>query len=243
MNYIINTLPDVIEKQRPYKYNNGVITEKIPYKNEWVYNPTMIACHAIRYQDDANIKWLLNHQQPDGSIPHNYQSEFSPPAGWIGGLSQSLIASTLLRAGYNKQAHLAIDSLLTHCYKGGVIYERPSHLILNGWIYGIFGLIETGRDYEESIEKLREYLPTFDSQYWSIYDSTGILATPFYHQIHIKQLIELSTITNDFSFLDYTKKWRKGKQKRAMIHRTTQLLKRHKLGIINQWWRRKKWQE
>jgi len=244
VDYIINTLPDLIAKYRPFKYKDGVIIEKIPYKNEWVYNPTMIASHVIRYQDEANTNWLLNNQQPDGSIPHNYQSEFSPPAGWIGGLSQSLIASALIRTGHKKEAQLAIDSLLTHCYEHGIIYERPSHFILNGWIYGIFGLIETGRDeVEESLEKLRKYLPTFNSNYWSIYDSTGILATPFYHNIHIEQLTELYHITQSPIFLSTATDWKNGNQRKAMIHRNIQLIKRHKLGIIKQWWRRKKWQQ
>ena len=83
---------------------------------------------------------------------------------------------------------------------GLVLDETPredANIILNGWIFALMGLYdrtlvnENGSPREHlssTVNALVASLPTYDSGYWSYYDSAGSLASPFYHQLHIAQL-------------------------------------------------------
>jgi len=239
-------LPDVIAKKRQYSIDkNDIIIEKIPYTNFYAHNPTMIACAALRYDHEPSIKWLINHMDEDGAIRHHYQSEFSPAPGWVGGLSQALAAYALMKYGYEEEGQKAIDAMLKYSYQDGFIFERPNQLILNGWIYGIISLYEAGRfnHLQEALEKLEKTLHLFDRGYWSSYDATWLLATPFYHHIHCEQLKYLGDEFDNDVFTNYSRKWyvdaRPDKAKRI---RRGELIKRHGLlGVIKQYQRRKKW--
>ena len=245
INYHIQTLPDIIDKGRiPTFDDKGVLLECIPYSSELVYNPTMIASFVIRTKSEPNIQWLLDNMEKDGTVRHNYQSAFSPPPGWIGGLSQSLVGSALIQSGHEEEGKRAIDSLVKNCYKNGVIYERPNQIILNGWMYGIFGMYDAGKSIYEPITKLADSLRLFDGKYWSYYSNEWIFAPTFYHNIHIQQLNALYEHSDHEVLLYFYNHWKDDSNKRkALLHRNLQLLKKHKLQLYSQWRKRKKWQK
>lgn len=75
-------------------------------------------------------------------------------------------------------------------------YEVPN-TILNGWILALFGLYDRtlvydSRDAREALEAsmsaLLAYLREYDAGFWSFYDTSGTLVSPFYHRLHIAQL-------------------------------------------------------
>src|SRR5262249_926149 len=97
---------------------------------------------------------------------------------------------------------------------GGVYYEDqdgnlwfeeyivfpPTH-ILNGFIWALWGiydyLLVTGDAHVKelfgrAVKTLRESLPRFDTGFWSLYEQSGtklpMIASPFYHALHIVQL-------------------------------------------------------
>ena len=239
-------LPDVIAKKRAYKIDkNDILIEKIPYKDFYVHNPTMIASCALRYDHEPSIEWIIKNMDEEGVVKHNYQSEFSPSPGWIGGLSQALVACALMKYGYESLAQKAIDAMLKHCYKDGIIYERPGQIILNGWMYAIIALDMCGRENEvkESLFALTQALPLFDAEFWSCYDATWIMAPPFYHNIHCEQIKYLYELLDNDVLREYARKWVINKNwKRAKRKRQIQLIKRHGIiGCFKQARRYRKW--
>lgn len=84
--------------------------------------------------------------------------------------------------------------------EGIVLEETPLHqrrTILNGWIFALYGLHDLGLVVEDqgfrvallsTVTALAALLPTFDAGFWSYYDSSGRVASPFYHRLHISQL-------------------------------------------------------
>ena len=116
---------------------------------------------------------------------------------------------------YIEGARAALAPMLTPIDEGGtswrgsgglileeVPYKVPN-TILNGWIFALFGLydltlVDDSRDVQEALETslnaLLGHLRTYDAGFWSFYDTSGTLAGPFYHRLHIAQLeaLELS---------------------------------------------------
>lgn len=81
--------------------------------------------------------------------------------------------------------------------EGRILEEVPSkeyRAILNGWVFALFGLVDyllvdnakEIRDMlEETLSALVAYLPSYNTGYWSYYDLSGHLASPFYQRLHI----------------------------------------------------------
>ena len=99
------------------------------------------------------------------------------------------------------------------------ILEPPTH-ILNGFIWALWGVYDlwlmnkettTKSYFDECISTIKENLPKYDSGYWSLYELSNtrmkMLASPFYHKLHIVQLKVLYKMTNDSFFNEYAEKW------------------------------------
>lgn len=205
--YYIDILPFSIHKGGQYTYDDtGVILSKIPYTDEYHYHATAIASAAlIDVHVEENIQWLIDNMDSEGVIHHRFTLPFyDMKEGWIGGLAQGLTASALIRNGCREEGMRAIAGLLKYCYDDGVIYEYPSVEILNGWIYGIFGLMDTAsidsyyqRYVNNAMDALHSHLPFYDIGGWTAYDYTGIPAPPFYHNVHLKQFNVLNIPWDD----------------------------------------------
>lgn len=88
--------------------------------------------------------------------------------------------------------------------EGIVLEEFPDEkyrAVLNGWIFALFGLYdyllvegdsEVFHLLSKTLDALEAYLPSYNAGYWSFYDLSGHLASPFYHMLHIAQLQALS---------------------------------------------------
>ncbi len=75
--------------------------------------------------------------------------------------------------------------------------------LINGWVFALFGLYdyllikdssEVRNILEKTLSALVAYLPSYNAGYWSYYDLSGHLASPFYHRLHIAQLEALSLV-------------------------------------------------
>lgn len=89
--------------------------------------------------------------------------------------------------------------------------------VLNGWIfslYGVFDYLKTEQDenvkriYKDSIATLKRNLKYYDCGYWSLYDRTGRLASPAYHDLHIALLEVLGDLTDEEVFSQVAVKWK-----------------------------------
>ncbi|MGH9528744.1 MAG: D-glucuronyl C5-epimerase family protein [Terriglobales bacterium] len=135
---------------------------------------------------------------------------------------------------YLDTARRAFGSFLKSVTEGGVVFvdeqqnswfeeyivSPPTH-ILNGFIWAAWGVrdyfLATGDLAAESlfhaaVETLRANLPTYDLGFWSLYEQSGtrlpMIASPFYHQLHIVQLDVMYRLTGDKLFNAYAGRWR-----------------------------------
>ncbi len=122
------------------------------------------------------------------------------------------------RRSLSGQARRALTPMLTplgqggtgwHSSEGLILEEVPLKVpktILNGWIFALYGLDDLAMvdDYQDARAALEATLgallarlrtcDTYAAGFWSFYDTSGTLASPFYHRLHIAQLqaLELS---------------------------------------------------
>ena len=99
------------------------------------------------------------------------------------------------------------------------IVEPPTH-ILNGFMWASWGIydyyLHTGNRevfllFNDSVRTLRDNLHMFDAGFWSLYEQSGtrmkMLASPFYHALHIVQLQVMHTLTGERVFSEYALRW------------------------------------
>ena len=136
---------------------------------------------------------------------------------------------------YLKAAQRALVSFFFEVNQGGVVYtdeggnkwfeeaivDPPTH-ILNGFLWASWGLYDywlatnekkVKQLFNDIVDTLTVNLPSFDCGYWSLYEQSGtkikMLASPFYHSLHIVQLQVMNLLTGQDLFLDYVNRWTK----------------------------------
>ncbi len=134
---------------------------------------------------------------------------------------------------YMDAAHRAMESFNKTIEEGGVTYvdnegniwfeeaitKPPTH-ILNGFIWSLWGVYDyysltddkkAKELFIKAINTVKNNLYKYDAGYWSLYDlaptKMKMLASPFYHSLHITQLKVLNKITGESIFADFSNKW------------------------------------
>ncbi len=134
---------------------------------------------------------------------------------------------------YLDAANRAFASFLKSPREGGVtltdengkvwfeeyIVSPPTH-ILNGFIWAAWGVYDyflatqsntVQRLFEDAVDTLRSNLDRYDLGFWSLYEQSGTLlpmvASPFYHRLHVVQLRVMHRITGDITFAKCADKW------------------------------------
>ncbi|MEO6867271.1 MAG: D-glucuronyl C5-epimerase family protein [Gaiellales bacterium] len=160
------------------------------------------------------------HHQP---MPHTY----AIPAPWHSGMAQGLGISLLVRHGMVGDAARAAQSLLDPSYglvsetpDGPVLEEYPADPrphVLNGWMWGLYGLYDLAHAPDELDEELRAaaadaveqgfvslaaQLPEYETgRGWSTYDRyphpIANVASPFYHRLHVEMLRATQRLVED----------------------------------------------
>lgn len=180
--------------------------------------------------------WTLKNQKANGmwecmaklkDTVHKSQSS----------MCQSEGVSVLLRAyiitkenKYYNAATNAIDFMLKNIEDDGTCLYRGNDIIfqeyvskdnlsvLNGWIFSIFGLfdytlVNNEKRYkdilENTINSMTKYLKKYDRKFWSNYDLKGTIASPAYHDLHIRQLELLYILFEKDEFKNMAHRWRK----------------------------------
>ena len=152
-------------------------------------------------------------------------------------MCQSEGVSVLLRAyiqtkekNYYQAATKAIDFMLKKVEEGGTCLYTQEDIIfqeyvsdynlsvLNGWIFSIFGLfdytlVSDKQEYKEILNKtihsMAKMLKQYDRKFWSNYDLKKTIASPAYHDLHIRQLQLLYELFEKEEFNVYANKWKK----------------------------------
>jgi len=134
---------------------------------------------------------------------------------------------------YLDAAKVASEAFKRDVKEGGVVYtdERgdrwleeyivfpPTH-ILNGFMWASWGVYDyflaTGeqwvRDcFDSAMGTLRSNLHRYDCGFWSLYEQSGtrlkMMASPFYHKLHITQLRVLHRLTAEDTFRMFSERW------------------------------------
>jgi len=136
-------------------------------------------------------------------------------------------------AKYLNSAALAFRSFVANVASGGVSFEDqeknvwfeeylvspPTH-ILNGFIWAAWGVYDyflaTGSReamglFGAAVKTLESNLYRYDLGFWSRYELSGTLlpmiASPFYHWLHVTQLRVMHRITSERIFDQYATRW------------------------------------
>ena len=101
------------------------------------------------------------------------------------------------------------------------IVSPPTH-ILNGFIWALWGVYDyflatldpRVRDlFDRGVRTLLHNLERYDLGFWSLYEQSGtrlpMVASPFYHQLHIVQLRVMHRITGEALFTEVADRWQK----------------------------------
>ena len=174
-------------------------------------------------------------------------------SGLAQGQGISLLVRAYAETGnerYLETAQLAFRSFLLSTREGGVtfvdsqgnfwfeeyILSPPTH-ILNGFIWAAWGVhdyqlatgcTEARNLFNAAIKTLKSQLDRYDLGFWSLYEQSGTLlpmiASPFYHKLHITQLRVLRRITGDETFARYAERWERyalsrSKRTRALCYK------------------------
>ncbi len=116
------------------------------------------------------------------------------------------------------------------------IVSPPTH-ILNGFIWAAWGVYDfflATRDplaqqlFNRAVETLRGNLDRYDLGFWSLYEQSGtrlpMVASPFYHQLHVAQLRVMHHLTGDAIFSRTADRWEaysrsRSKRTRALCYK------------------------
>ena len=156
---------------------------------------------------------------------------------------------------YQSAAQKAFVALKRPIAEGGVLFEDvsedkeknlwieeylvnpPTH-ILNGFIWALWGVFDfwlacadasAKNIFDRGVETLIRSLPQFDTGYWSLYEQSGtrlkMLASPFYHRLHIVQLRVMSMLTGDARYEVVANRWegyahRRRNRTRALVEKS-----------------------
>lgn len=161
---------------------------------------------------------------------------FYKPETPYGAMAQGEGVSLLLRAyketkdsTYLDIARKAIEFMIipledggTTKYEDGDVYLMEytfKGMVLNGAIFAWWGLYDYvvamndegryKRILEQSLQSLIKTLPRFKCKIWSMYSLDGLIASPFYHNLHIAQMQAMYKLTGDEIFNTYAKRWKK----------------------------------
>jgi heparosan-N-sulfate-glucuronate 5-epimerase len=117
------------------------------------------------------------------------------------------------------------------------IVSPPTH-ILNGFIWAAWGVYDyflaTGNNsaqqlFADAVKTLRDNLDKYDLGFWSLYEQSGTLlpmvASPFYHRLHIVQLQVMHMLTGESIFTSYADRWKnymhsRAKRARALCYKS-----------------------
>ena len=177
------------------------------------------------------IEWARNKQLDNGG----WESfKIESPKEPFSSMAQGEGVSLLIRGyvQYHEQKYLeaakkAIYFMLKPLEENGTTqyYDNKIYLkefanepvVLNGWIFSIFGLYDyllinpddekVKEVYNTTLETLKRELNKFDLTYWSKYDIKNKVASPFYHHLHIQLLRVLNDLTGEEIFEEFANKF------------------------------------
>lgn len=187
---------------------------------EDIYKKKLLAC----------ADWAVENQEKNGGyITFAYKNTEYPYSSMAQGEALSLLCRAYFLTKdekYIKAAKKAKDFMLKEIKDGGTALTKGDEiyfyeatfmpLVLNGWIFSLWGIMDYCRTVSDSgaeeiflksLNTLKKKLPDFDIGYWSKYDDGKRISSPFYHKLHIAQLKVMYDLFGDDIYKKYADKW------------------------------------
>jgi heparosan-N-sulfate-glucuronate 5-epimerase len=117
------------------------------------------------------------------------------------------------------------------------IVSPPTH-ILNGFIWALWGVYDyalatgktsAGQLFSRGVRTLLHNLERYDLGFWSLYEQSGtrlpMVASAFYHQLHVVQLRGMHRLTGEHRFAEVAARWQgyarsRSKRARALCYKS-----------------------
>lgn len=194
------------------------------------------------------VEWAMAHQDEKGRWNNfGYVYPENPYGAMAQGEGASLLIRGFVKTGdvkYLEAAKKAIDFMLLPLEQGGTtqyengltLLKEYVHLgiVMNGFIFAWWGLYDyvmvtsDNGIYKDvlnnTLNSLLNIMPTFKGRYWSIYNQSNYLASPFYHNLHIAQMQAMFKLTGIDLFNVYAKRW--SRQQKNPICKSLAFLKK-----------------
>lgn len=205
---------------------------------------------AANLEQNPSGLWVWNHRF-DWDYRDTLKAPWH--SGLAQGQGVSLLLRAHAQSGdekYQQAARRAFLALTRPIAQGGVLFEDeeknlwieeyvvdpPTH-ILNGFMWALWGVYDfwiARRDpsakeiFDRGIKTLLHNLVRFDTGYWSLYEQSGtrlrMLASTFYHRLHVVQLRVLANLTGDSRFAAAADRWegyaqRRSNRSRALVEK------------------------
>lgn len=221
---------NVLADGRRIYFATTVVQKALGHWDKW-----LLTCNSRDREEFLRLsRWLLAQQDDKGGWPVWSELGLSLPSPYSA-MTQGECVSALARAWkltgdgtFAEGARRALDLMCRPVESGGPAIVKgkrlfleevpslPRSSILNGWIFGIFGLYDFWLAFKDenarelfmlSLDTLKGHLYEYDAGYWSYYDVRGHLASHFYHDLHIHQLTALAMIDNDTLVAEFRDRW------------------------------------
>lgn len=204
-------------------------------KNESRRQKTFLAANwlAANLEQNPFGLWVWNHHF-DWEYRERLKAPWYSGLAQGQGISLLLRAYAEARDDkYIEAADRAFAAFTKPLEEGGVLFEDeernlwieeylvspPTH-ILNGFIWALWGVFDfwlaransaARQIFDRGVSTLLRSLARYDTGYWSLYERSGtrlkMLASPFYHQLHIVQLRVMAKLTGEPEFTDFANRW------------------------------------
>ena len=204
---------------------------------------------VVNLEQNRHGVWVWNHH-----FDWEYRDTLKAPwySGLAQGQGVSLLLRAReCENKYGEAADRAFVALTKPIAEGGVLFEDeeknlwieeylvepPTH-ILNGFMWALWGVFDywlvrgdraARTVFERGVETLLRNLARYGTGYWSLYEQSGtrlkMLASPFYHRLHIVQLRVMAHLAGEGRFAEFADRWegyanRRANRARALVEKS-----------------------
>ena len=222
------------------QYGLGFYNRYVKEKKEEYLKKFLVQCSWLVDNLEENefglLVWMHHFDwEYQGILKSPWQSSLAQGSG-ISALLRGFLVTNEKK--YLDAAILAFKSFKKDVSEGGVTYTddngylwfeeyiiEPYSHVLNGFIWSLFGVYdfylvtkddEAKKIFGLAIKTLTDNLHRFDTGFWSLYSLSPtklkLIASPFYHSLHIVQLDILYRITKEKRFLEFKERWQNYKK-------------------------------
>jgi len=214
------------------RFNRWCISTSGDDKAAWLRSSEWLAGNLVRNKAGLSV-WMHHFDWP-----YRQLLEAPWYSGLAQGTGVSLLVRAAKCTGdrrFSDAAHKAFASLSSDIPDGGVLatddrgrvwieeylVNPPSH-ILNGFMWALWGVLDYARWsnskpandlFESCVSTLQSALPEYDTGRWSLYElpagGTPMLASRYYHELHITQLRVMERLTRVPQFGSVAARWQR----------------------------------